>query len=335
MFKLKLKHSLLLVGFIFCVIFLVVKNIEAQKSQSEPSNAGLAPISNLVLNSTEKAEGETEIQGTIAPEFNSETTCPKLISEWRESSNSSLKPREWSETLTGIDSRLPFSVVRSGKYHEKSGEHIEYEAPVVALTLDACSGMKNGNYDEGLLQTLESLKIRATFFVTPSWIKHNQAVFQRIAENPLFEIASHGLTHRPASVNGKSVYNIQGTRSVEELCAEIIESRRQIYQYGLLQHNKKISWFRSGTAFYDEVAVNFIHFADYRIAGYSITLDQGATLNAHEVEKRTLQSKGGDILLAHFHRPQSGTGAGLVKALPQLLERGFVFVTLSEAFGKK
>lgn len=241
--------------------------------------------------------------------------------------------------------------------------------PVVALTLDACSGLRGGNCDTSILDFLENNSIPATIFVTPSWIKRNPECFSRIIRNPLFELGSHGLRHLPASMTGKEVYGIKGTGSPAELCDEVVGSSRIIEKLtgGAVQlsagfssgssdlgnplshpndsgqgsastvfaepsgfKTPKIHWFRAGTAFYDELAVSFIRRAGFRIAGYSITLDQGATLGKNEVAKRVLRSKGGDILLAHMHRPKSGTGPGLLEALPKLLEKGFVFVRLSD-----
>ena len=283
---------------------------------------------------------------------------------------STKQPSESSVKYPTVDSSGAFD-----EHHLEQNSAQPSEYPVVALTLDACSGLRGGNCDTSILDLLENRSIPATIFVTPAWIKRNPDCFSRIVKNPLFELASHGLRHLPASVNGKEVYGIKGTTSPAELCEEVVSSARIIEKLAeevgtpfnaagndtaaasfsdtspdgaawsdghdrlggtsrLVDSSglkpMRIRWFRTGTAFYDELAVSFIRRAGFRIAGYSITLDQGATLGKNEVAKRVLQARGGDILLAHMHRPKSGTGAGLVEALPKLLEKGFVFVRLSD-----
>lgn len=222
-------------------------------------------------------------------------------------------PRLWGERMEGITSRLNLPDRAEGRR-------------VVALTFDACGGRKGASYDAELIALLREYNIPATLFVTSLWIRNNRETLQELAADPLFEIAAHGSRHRPCSVNGRSVYDIKGTASMDELVAEVEGNVRDVEAVTGIRPR----WFRSGTAYYDDVAVDAIHTLGLGIAGYSITGDEGATLPARRVAAKTLGAKHGDILLFHMNRPKSGTREGLRQALPQLIEQGTVFIRLSD-----
>ena len=228
-------------------------------------------------------------------------------------------PVEWAEHMPGITSR--FSPV------EQAGNERETRrAPVVALTLDACGGRKGASFDAGLIEFLRENAIPATLFITSLWMRANPDILADLAADPLFEIGAHGARHRPCSVNGKSVYGISGTASFAELVSEVEGNARDLEKAA----GKRPRWFRSGTAYYDDIAVSAIHDLGLGIAGYSIAGDEGATLPAARVAEKVLSARHGDILLLHMNKPQSGAREGLKKALPMLIQQGFVFVRLSD-----
>ena len=224
-----------------------------------------------------------------------------------------IQPTRWGEHLPGITSQLPVKEQKGGK-------------PVVALTLDACGGKKGASYDTQLIAFLREKKIPATLFVTSVWMRANPETLRKLAADPLFEIAAHGSQHKPCSVNGKSVYGIKGTSSFAELAREVEGNVRDL----TVTTGVRPRWFRSGTAYYDDVAVSAIRSLELGIAGYSVAGDEGATLPPDKVAAKTLAAKHGDILLYHMNKPGSGTFKGLKASLPTLLDKGFVFVKLSE-----
>lgn len=220
-------------------------------------------------------------------------------------------PAAWGERLEGITTAL-----------QPSNDH----GRVLALTLDACGGKKSASYDGELIAFLRRQQIPATIFVTSLWMQNNPDTLRELAEDPLFEIAAHGSLHRPCSVSGKSVYGIKGTADFVELVDEVEGNLRDIES----ATGTRPRWFRSGTAYYDDVAVAAISALGVKIAGYSIAGDQGATLAAPAVAAKTMTARPGDILLYHVNKPKSGTRAGLMKALPSLVEQGYIFVRLSD-----
>ena len=253
---------------------------------------------------------------------------PDIAAEMRKRHGES--PTKWAEKMPGITSRLAVEPP-AGKPTPATDlatalkNAVPPAPPVVALTLDACSGA----YDAELIAFLRAQKIPATLFVAGPWLRHNPEIFKDLAADPLFEIAAHGNAHKPCSVNGREVYGIKGTASMAALVKEVEGNARDLRRAGA----PRPRWFRSATAFYDDVAVAVIHDLGMNIAGYSIAVDEGATLPADRVRAKTLAAKNGDILLAHMNHPDSGTRKGLMEALPRLREKGFIFVRLSDREG--
>ncbi len=222
-----------------------------------------------------------------------------------------LKPQLWGETLPGITLLLP---------HPRAGSGTRR----LALTLDACGGPKGKSYDAGIISLLREHQVPATIFVTSQWLKNNKETAIELAQDPLFTLEAHGFRHRPCSVNGREAYGVKGTSSIAELVGEVEANVREIERLS----GRRPLWFRSGTAFYDEVAVEIIHELGLGVAGYTVSLDEGATLPARTVAQRLLTAQDGAILLAHMNHPEKGTGKGLAQAIPKLKAEGVEFVVL-------
>jgi peptidoglycan/xylan/chitin deacetylase (PgdA/CDA1 family) len=238
----------------------------------------------------------------------------KPASDYQELRNSLISrysasaPKEWGETVPGVKTRI------AGRQK------------VIALTFDACGSAKGMKFDRALIDYLAKEQIAATLFINGRWIEPNQQEFNRLASNPLFEIANHGLSHKPASVSGRSAYGISGTKNVSELVDEIELNARRLAELT----GKRPRFYRSGTAYYDEVAVKIAGELGQQVAGFSLLGDAGATYSSEKVKAALLAAKPGDIAIMHFNHPESGTAAGVMAAIPELKKRGYRFVRLSE-----
>lgn len=217
-------------------------------------------------------------------------------------------PKEWKETVTGVKTKL------------------DTNEKVIVLTMDACGSPLGMGYDEKLINFLKQEQVPATLFINARWIDKNLNTFKTLASNPLFEIANHGLEHKPASVNGKSIYDLKGTQNIEELVDEIELNARKIEQIT----NKRPKYFRSGTAYYDEIAVKIANELKHEVIGFSILGDAGATFSKEKVENAFLSAKKGEIVIIHMNHPQSRTADGTIKAIKELKQKGFRFVRLSD-----
>ena len=217
-------------------------------------------------------------------------------------------PAMWGDRVAGVRTRLDTNDM------------------VIALTLDACGSANGKGIDAGLMEFLNVNQIPATLFVNGRWIDANPELFRQLAANPLFEIANHGIHHKPASITGRSVYGINGTKNVAEVVDEIELNARKIEAIS----GTRPTLYRSGTAYYDEIAVQISRDLGHEVAGYSLLGDAGATWSAAQVTAALLKATPGDIALLHMNHPEAGTGAGIIAAVPELQRRGFRFVRMSE-----
>ncbi|WP_231908933.1 polysaccharide deacetylase family protein [Corynebacterium timonense] len=197
----------------------------------------------------------------------------------------------------------------------------------IALTFDACGGPHGSLIDDPLLALLEEQAVPATLFWNKRWIDANPQRAQQIAQNPLFQIENHGTAHKPLSVNGRAAYGIPGTATPDELVEEIEGNRRFLREFLGVESN----WFRSGTAFYDDVAVEIARDLGVSLAGFAVNGDAGATLPGPAVASALRHSSAGAIVLMHMNQPGRGTADGVREAIPQLRAAGFTFVALGEA----
>jgi len=194
----------------------------------------------------------------------------------------------------------------------------------IALTLDACSG----KYDDDLINFLIRNRIPATIFATKKWLDQNPFGLSVIKANlDLFDVEDHGENHIPAVIGaGRKVYGIPGEPDVIHLRREVIAGARAIEEAtGVAPH-----WYRGATAEYDSQAIEEIGKLGYKIAGFSVNADVGATLKKIAIEQRLKHVKGGDVIIAHMNKPASDSAEGLSVGLAYLLKEGFVFVRLDQ-----
>jgi len=217
-------------------------------------------------------------------------------------------PTQWGESVSGVKTRI------------KGWERI------IALTFDACGSARGMAFDSRLVEYLEKNQIPATLFINARWIEPNRAAFDRLSRNPLFEIANHGYSHKPASVNGRSIYGINGTKNIAEVADEIELNAVKIAELT----GRRPRHYRSGTAYYDEVAVRIAEELGHQVAGFSVLGDAGATFSSEQVKKALLTATSGAIVILHMNHPESGTAAGVMEAIPELKKRGYRFVRLSD-----
>lgn len=212
-------------------------------------------------------------------------------------------PTQWGTSLPGIAATF----AASGRQ--------------LALTFDACPGA----CDDALLATLERNAVPALLFLNSRWIDAHPGRAEQLAANPLFEIGNHGTRHVPLSVTGRSAYGIGGTRSAEEVVTEVWSNHMRIAALT----GKPPTWFRSGTAHYDDVGVAIVDELGERPLGFTVGADNGATASAAQVRSEIAGAAPGSVVLAHMNHPESGTAAGVGDAITALRSAGWEFVSLA------
>jgi peptidoglycan/xylan/chitin deacetylase (PgdA/CDA1 family) len=194
----------------------------------------------------------------------------------------------------------------------------------VALTLDACSGQ----FDEALIEYQIHRRIPATLFVTKRWLDRNPVGVSVIKSHlDLFDVEDHGERHRPAIIGADiEVYGIAAHPDVEHLRREVLGGARAVEQvFGVVPR-----WYRGATALYDKPSISEIDRLGYRIAGFSVNADAGATRSKASIIRRLSRVRTGDVIIAHMNKPDSDTAEGLAVGLATLVEQGFVFVRLDQ-----
>lgn len=232
----------------------------------------------------------------------SHTTAPESTSP------AARAPTAWGTHLPGIHTSVP----TQGKRR------------TLALTFDACGGPRGSAVDHQLLDLLREYAVPATLFLNERWIRSNPAMTAELASDPLFRLENHGTLHVPLSVTGRQAYGIAGTATVAAVAEEIESNRRYLYDaFGVSS-----TWFRSGTAHYDDVAVDITHSLGIQLAGFAVNADAGATATSTAVTHQLTNASDGAIVLAHMNQPSGGTAAGMRAALAPLRDRGTQFVHL-------
>ncbi|WP_203364363.1 polysaccharide deacetylase family protein [Bacillus sp. REN10] len=216
------------------------------------------------------------------------------------------KPVQWGEQVDGVKTRM--------KTSEKK----------MALTFDACGGAHGSGYDEELIAFLRAEQIPATLFLNERWIQTNEALFLELAADPLFQVENHGTKHAPLSVAGGEAWGIEATASPQAVYDEIMSNHQTVKALT----GKEMTMFRSGTAYYDEVAVQLAEELGYQVVNFDVLGDAGATFSSEQVKQALTGAKAGSIALLHMNQPQSGTAEGVKQAVPALREQGFKFVLL-------
>lgn len=185
---------------------------------------------------------------------------------------------------------------------------IDNESKMIALTFD-----DGPNYNTNkVLEVLESYNVPATFFVLGSKIKGNEHIIKRIKESGS-EIGNHTYNHK-----------ILTRLKEDEIKKEIENTNNQIYSvigeyptllrpsYGIV--NKKVK-----------------QIADTPIIIWDIDTLDWKYHNSKKITGRVLsKAKDGDIVL--MHDVYSSTANALKIIIPELKERGYTFVTVSELF---
>lgn len=213
-------------------------------------------------------------------------------------------PTQWGENIPGVTTKIsPIA-----------------DKPMVYLTFDLCMG----DYDKAMVTYLIQHKIHATFFINSRWIDSHLNDFKSLAQNPLFAIQNHGTLHRPLSVNGREIYHIKGTDSIQGVYEEIMGNDRKIFELT----GKKPRYFRSGTAYYDDIAVQIAKDLGYEIGGFDVLGDAGATYSKNAIIAQAKKVRDGSILIYHANKPKSDTFAGMQVVIPMLEQEGFNFGVL-------
>lgn len=239
--------------------------------------------------SEENAEDYKLLKDIIVTEFSTET------------------PHEWGDAVSGVKT------------------HLKTQEKVIAIGLDA-DAIPEKEGSSSLVEFFQRENIPVTLFVSGGWIDRNSALLKKLAANPLFEIANHGLDQKPCSISGKSIRDKKGTRNVEEVFAEIEKNARKIEAMtGVLPQ-----YYRSGAGYYDEVAVRIVKALGYEAVGSDLKLPQGTGVTRQQVFDSLMNPSAGAIAILQAGTLNKTVSDGIIDAVRTLRAKGYKFVKLSD-----
>jgi peptidoglycan/xylan/chitin deacetylase (PgdA/CDA1 family) len=293
------------------------------------ASAALAACANTG-SETEPAVPSLHPTSGSAPHAGPATPPPSIAAKSSELAAAALARAAPSEPA-GVPDKAQILAEFAGRRPTEWGLHVtgvvnNAQSRQVALTFDACGGPGGNGCDEALLNTLRQLRVPGTLFINSRWIRANPSLSAELADDPLFELGNHGTSHVPLSVNGRSAYGIAGTPNAAAAYDELMGNQAIMQELS----GKTPLFFRPGTAYYDEVAVEMTRRLGLLPVNFTVNGDGGATYPAATVAAEVGRVVPGDIVISHFNRPAAGTAAGYARALPRLLDRGVSFGRLGD-----
>lgn len=187
----------------------------------------------------------------------------------------------------------------------------------IALTFD---DGPHENYTAEILSILQEYGIKATFFVVGQNAKEHSSLLQQVAEAG-HEIGNHTYTHPKLKEQNAESFSceLEKTRAVIESITGISPSL-----------------FRPPEGFREGVIKTVAKEQGYQMVLWSVDTEDWRGLSAERIEAAIMKDvKDGSIILCHdYVVGQSHTPEALRRVIPQLLEEGYEFVTVSELVRK-
>lgn len=184
----------------------------------------------------------------------------------------------------------------------------------IALTFD---DGPHPRYTERILKILQQYHVTATFFTIGVNVKRYPEAFQKILESDC-EIGNHTYSH----------HNVN-TMNQEEIRTELRACERAIVQCG---GKKTPSVFRPPQGMLNSTATTTAAALGYSVVLWSIDTRDWEHTPPQAICNNVLKSlKGGDIILMHDYISGTNTTCeALTILIPELLRRGYEFVTVSQ-----
>ncbi|WP_253208237.1 polysaccharide deacetylase family protein [Streptomyces sp. YPW6] len=204
---------------------------------------------------------------------------------------------------------------------------------VVALTFDADMTADQGpraaageRFDNPeLVALLRRLKVPSTVFMTGRWAEEYPAQAKAIGADPLFEVANHSYSHHAFSspcYGLPAVAKDAMTRDVERAFTAFREAGvRNVVPY-----------FRFPGGCYDDKALRALAPADVTAVQWDVVGGDAFATDADAVARQVLDGvRPGSLVVLHCTRSAApATEAAVRRIVPELRERGYRFVKVSE-----
>ncbi|MFH8470264.1 polysaccharide deacetylase family protein [Streptomyces sp. NPDC017991] len=203
----------------------------------------------------------------------------------------------------------------------------------VALTFDADMTADQGpraaageRFDNPrLIGTLRRLKVPATVFMTGRWAEEYPWQARAIGRDPLFEVANHSYSHHAFTEDcyGLPTVPAQGMRAD-------VERAFSAFREAGIEH--PMPYFRFPGGCYDRRALKALSGTGVTAVQWDVVSGDAFATDARAVARQVLDGvRPGSVVVMHCTRSAApATEAALRTIVPELRERGYRFVKVSE-----
>ena len=206
---------------------------------------------------------------------------------------------------------------------------------IIALTFDI--GEQNNDfagYDGQIIDYLRDNNIKATLYLGGKWMAtHSERAMQLIAD-PNFEIGNHAWTHGNLRVlRGQDIIDqIQFTQAQYEVLLEELYNRDCAKALPRKDIPPAIATFRYPYGTCNAASIRVVNNLGLPTVQWNlVTGDPSKGQSAKRIARYNQSAaKPGSIIVMHANGRGWNTGAALPMALPNLRNKGFRFVTISE-----
>ncbi|MEE9216783.1 MAG: chitin deacetylase family protein [Anaerolineales bacterium] len=188
---------------------------------------------------------------------------------------------------------------------------VQTEEPVVALTID---DGPDASTTPAILDLLHEYGAAATFFVITERIPGNEQLLERMIEEG-HELGNHMTNEEPSIRLGR-----------EGFAADLGAADSTLSQFD------EIRWVRPGSGWFTANMIDTVESLGYRMAlGSVYPFDHLIPSSWFASEFILWRIRPGDVIVLHDHRWRGErTADTLNRVLPELIDRGYRIVTLSE-----
>lgn len=206
-------------------------------------------------------------------------------------------------------------------------------AKTVALTFDADMTADQGpraargeRFDNpALIDTLRTLKVPSTVFMTGRWAEEYPAQAKAIGTDPLFEVANHSYSHYAFS---SPCYGLPAI-GAEDMTADVRRAFAAIERAGA---RNVVPYFRFPGGCYDDDALRAVARAEVTAVQWDVVSGDAFATDADAVADQVVdQVRPGSLVVLHCTRSAAPvTEEAVRRIVPELRRRGYRFVKVSD-----
>lgn len=231
----------------------------------------------------------------------------------------------------------PFAPVPAGLQGAIRRVNVRGNAKLIALTLDLCEQTGEvAGYDGAIFDYLRAHQIKATLFTGGKWMRSHELRTRQLIADPLFEMGNHAEAHRNLRLLSPRILKaeIEGPQRAYEAAREGLASDQCMANAAQAMERvpPRMGLFRFPFGACNETSMAAVNDVGLLAIQWDIsTGDPDPGRSADVIATSVLaQVKSGSIIIAHANGRGHHTAAALSKLIPELLARGYQFVTVSE-----